>query len=513
MSDRAEVTAHATDHERAHMTHDARRRAAVAPSTWVNPTPTGRYHLVVIGAGTAGLVAAAGAAGLGARVALIERHEMGGDCLNVGCVPSKGVIAAARQWSAARRAAQDFSGPRAAGDGDFGAVMDRMRRLRADIAPIDGAERFRGLGVDVFFGSASFTGPDEISVGAQRLRFRRAVIATGARASAPAIPGLSDVPFLTNETLFDLTERPTHLIVLGGGPVGCEMAQAFAQLGTQVTLIERGERLLSRDDADAAAVVAQALTRDGVTVALQSSVTRIESVGRGLSVHLESSGQARAITGSHLLVAMGRAPNVEGLHLDRAGIVFTSAGVTVDDRLRTTNHRVFACGDICSPLKFTHAADFQARTVIQNALFFGRKSSGSLVIPWATYTSPEVAQVGHTAESARAAGVAIDSFTVPMTDVDRAILDGDTEGFVRVHVKAGSDQIVGATVVASHAGDVLAELTLCMTNGLGLGAIGATIHPYPTQGDAVRRCADAWRKTKLTPMVRSLFATWFRWFS
>jgi pyruvate/2-oxoglutarate dehydrogenase complex dihydrolipoamide dehydrogenase (E3) component len=245
-------------------------------------------------------------------VPLIERHEMGGDCLNVGCVPSKGVIAAARQWSAARRAAQDFSGPRAAGDGDFGAVMDRMRRLRADIAPIDGAERFRGLGVDVSFGSASFTGPDEITVGAQRLRFRRAVIATGARASAPAIPGLSDVPFLTNETLFDLTERPTHLIVLGGGPVGCEMAQAFAQLGTPVTLIERGERLLPRDDADAAAVVAHALTRDGVTLAMRSAVARIESVGSGVSVHLESSGQARVRSQAVICWSRWDAPNVEG---------------------------------------------------------------------------------------------------------------------------------------------------------------------------------------------------------
>jgi pyruvate/2-oxoglutarate dehydrogenase complex dihydrolipoamide dehydrogenase (E3) component len=517
------IAASTTDHPLAnHMTpsnssHDQRLRESVHPPTWRNPTPKDRYHLVVIGAGTAGLVTAAGAAGLGARVALVERHLMGGDCLNVGCVPSKGLISAARAWSAARRAAEEFHGPSASSDGDFAAVMERMRRLRADIAPVDGAERFRTLGVDVFLGSAHFTSDRSIEVGESTLRFRRAVIATGGRAAAPSIPGLTDVPYLTNETLFDLTTRPAHLIVLGGGPIGCEMAQAFARLGSAVTLIERSARVLPRDDADAARIVGRALELDGVTLLCETDIRRVEPLASGVRVHVSVRGAAdggeRVIDGSDLLVAIGRAPNVEGLGLETARVAYDTLGVTVNDRLQTSSPRIFAAGDVCSPFKFTHAADFQARTVIQNALFFGRKRASALVIPWATYTSPEVAQVGHTPASAQAAGVAIDTFTIPMHDVDRAILDGDTVGFARVHVRAGSDVIVGATVVAEHAGDLIAEYTLCMTNGLGLSAIGGTIHPYPTQSDALRKSADAWRKTKLTPAVRSLFAWWFRWFA
>ncbi len=500
--------------------HDVRLREAVHPATWQNPEPKDRYHLVVIGAGTAGLVTAAGAVGLGARVALIERALMGGDCLNVGCVPSKGVIAAARAWSAARRARDEFNFSIVAPDGDrdgiddgnFAAIMERMRRLRADIAPTDSAERFKSLGVDVFFGDAHFTSDRTVEVGTSTLRFRRAVIATGGRAVAPDIPGLADVPYLTNETLFDLTARPKHLIVLGGGPIGCEMAQAFARLGSSVTLVERSASVLARDDVEAAAIVGRALERDSVTLLCDATVERVERTKGGVMVTVKTKTTIRTIEGSHLLVAIGRAPNVEELGLERAGVAFNENGVTVNDRLQTSNPRIFACGDICSPLKFTHAADFQARTVIQNALFFGRKRASALVIPWATYTAPEVAQVGHTAASAKAAGVAIETFTVAMRDVDRAILDGDTEGFARVHVRAGSDTIVGATVVAAHAGDLIAEYTLCITHGLGLGAIGSTIHPYPTHGDALRKTADAWRKTKLTPTVRSLFAKWFRWF-
>ncbi len=503
----------ATHHAAPVGAHDVRLDASVRPSRWVNPTPTARYQLVVIGAGTAGLVTAAGAAGLGARVALIERHRMGGDCLNVGCVPSKGLIAPARHWADARSAASSFHGPAVDGDGDFAAVMERMRRIRADIAPVDGAERFRSLGVDVYFGDAAFASENAVVVEGQTLRFRKAVIASGARAAAPPIPGLPSVPYLTNETLFDLTSRPEHLIVIGGGPIGCEMAQSFARLGSRVTLIDRGARLLPRDDSDASAIVQRSLTHDGVVFHMQATIKGVESVNGGVVVQLTRNGQNVSVSGDRLLVAIGRAPNVEGLALEKARVAFTPQGVTVDDRLCTSNPNIYACGDVCSRFQFTHSADFQARAVIQNALFFGRKKASALVIPWATYTSPEVAHVGHTAQSARDAKVEIQTFTVPMHDVDRALLDGETEGFAKVHVKTGTDTIVGATVVAPHASELLAEVTLCMTNKLGLGAIGATIHPYPTQGDALRKCADAWRKTKLTPTVRSVFAAWFKWFS
>ncbi len=510
---------------------DAENRRLVSlvhPPSWRNPEPKERYHLVVVGAGTAGLVSAAGAAGLGARVALVERHLMGGDCLNVGCVPSKGLIAPARVWHAARRAARDFHGPETSGDGDFASVMARMRRLRADIAPVDSAVRFQSLGVDVFLGDAVFTGPDTVHVNGVPLRFRRAVIATGARAAAPAIPGLSAVPYLTNETLFELTERPRHLLVVGGGPIGCEMAQAFARLGSRVTLINRGPRLLPRDDGDAAAIVHRSLTADGVQLLLGVDIRQAGYDGGDISLDLAPRASAREIvgapvaphaaesetdrlSGSHLLVAVGRAPNTDGLGLDAAGVKYTAAGVTVDDRFRTSNSRIYACGDVASPLQFTHLADFQARAVIQNALFYGRKKGSDLVVPWTTYTSPEVAQVGHTEATAREAGLDVQTFHVSLGEVDRAILDGETDGFVRVHVLNGGDTIVGATIVAEHAGDLLAEMTLCMSNGIGLAAIGATMHPYPTQGDALRRCADLWRKTKLTPTVKSVFAAWFRW--
>ncbi|HYW51134.1 MAG TPA: mercuric reductase [Gemmatimonadaceae bacterium] len=490
---------------------DSKLIAEVHPPGWVNPVPAKRYDLVVIGAGTGGLVSAAGAAGLGARVALIERHLMGGDCLNVGCLPSKGLISAARAWHAARHAAADFSGPAVAHDaqGDFTAMMDRMRRIRAEMSPIDGAARFRDLGVDVFLGDGSFTDAETIQVGSAILKFRRAVIATGARAAAPKIAGLESVKYFTNESIFDLTTLPRHLVVVGAGPIGCEMAQCFARFGSQVTLIDKGARVLPRDDAEAALVVQQALIDDGVTILSSTAIAGVSQQGDGITVRSTRDGVESAVTCDALLIAIGRAPNVEGLQLEKGGVAYTPKGVTVDDRLQTSNPDVYAVGDICSPLQFTHAADFQARMVIQNALFFGRGKASNLVTPWATYTSPELAQVGHTAESAAKDGVKVTTFTVPLHDVDRARLEGDTRGFCRVHVREGSDTIVGATIVAPNAGDMISEVTLAMTNGLGLGAIGKTMHPYPTQAEVLRKVADAWRRTKLTPAVKNLFTRYF----
>ncbi|MBI3790625.1 MAG: mercuric reductase [Gemmatimonadetes bacterium] len=494
-------------------THNARLLAQVHPAGWQNPVPTSRYHVVVIGAGTAGLVTASAAAGLGARVALIERHLMGGDCLNVGCVPSKGLIAPARAWAAARTAARDFHGPTTAAGGDFGAVMERMRRLRADISVVDGAPRYQSLGVDVFLGDGRFTAPDAIEVGGATLRFRRAVIATGARAAAPPIPGLAGTPYRTNETIFSLTTLPRRLLVIGGGPIGCEMAQAFARFGSEVTLIDRSAQVLPREDADAAQLVQDAMGRSGVRFRFHAAIAQVVHADGMFRVTIDRDGKREVLEGDELLVAIGRAPNVDGLGLDHAGVAFEPSGVTVDDRYRTTNPRVYAIGYVASRFQFTHAADFMARTVVQNALFFGRKRGSALVIPWATYTSPELAHVGHTEASARAAGLAVTTITVPFHDVDRARLDGETEGFVRVHLAAGSDRIVGATIVAEHAGDLIAEFTLCMTNGLGLGAIGRTIHPYPTQGEALRKAADAYNRTRLTPAAKRFFAAWFRFFS
>lgn len=472
--------------------HDARRIANVHPPDWVNPVPSGRYHLVVIGAGTAGLVTAAAAAGLGAHVALIERHLMGGDCLNVGCVPSKALLAGART-----------------GNAEFRAVMSRMRRLRADLSSIDSAARFRELGVDVFLGAAAFEGPDRISVGGQSLRFRRAVIATGARPATPPIPGLDQVPHLTNETIFDLTEAPARLLVIGGGPIGCELAQAMARLGTAVTILDRETRLIPHDDADAAEVLAGALRRDGITLELGVSIDGV-SGGDGVTVAFHRNGTSGTAQGDALLVAAGRAPNVEGLQLERAGVEVAEHGVKVDDHLRTTNRRVFAAGDVAARHQFTHVADFQARIVVANALFPGRQRASALVVPWCTYTDPEVAQVGLTAAAAELQGVAIDTVTVPWNDVDRAVLDGTTDGFLRLHLARGTARLIGATVVGPHAGELIAEATLAMTNGVDLGGIGGTIHPYPTLAEAYRKAADQWRRRKLTPLVRRALSFWFR---
>lgn len=492
--------------------HNQRLAANVRPADWVNPTPSGRYNLVAIGAGAAGLVSAAGAAGLGARVAIVERELMGGDCLNVGCVPSKAIIAAARATAAARGAsAFGVSG----GDHlsvDFGAVMERMRRLRADISHVDSAARFRNLGVDVFLGHATFTGPDRLQVGDRELRFSRAVIATGARAAAPPIPGLEAIRYLTNESVFSLTELPRRLGIVGGGPVGCEMAQTFARLGSEVHLVEAMHGVLPREEADAGEIVRAAIERDGATLRCCGKNLRIEQAADGIHMKVESHGAACDIVVDQLLVSVGRAPNVDGLGLEAAGVEYdTKKGVAVDDRLCTSNKRIYAAGDICSRYQFTHAADFMARIVIQNALFFGRKKASALTIPWCTYTSPEVAHVGLYPAEAAERGVEIESFTQALQEVDRAILDGETDGFVRVHVAKGSDRIVGGTIVAAHAGELIGILSLAMTNKIGLGAIASTIHPYPTQAEAIRKVGDQYNRTRLTPTVKWLFERLMAW--
>ncbi len=477
--------------------------------------PQPRYHLVVVGAGTAGLVSAAIAAGLGARVAIVERHMFGGDCLNFGCVPSKAVIRAARAWHQARTAARDFGGPATSGPGDFAAVMLRMRTLRAALSDVDGAERFRTLGVDVFFGDATFTGSDTLKVGGATLRYRRAIIATGARASVPPIPGLSDTPFLTNESVFSLTERPRRLIVFGGGSIGSELAQSFARFGTDVTIIQADARLLPRDTPEAAAVVARAFETDGVTVHNGAAIQQVSFREGEFVVSAAQGDRALAIRGDQLLVATGRRPNIESLGLEAAGVAFTRTGVTVNDRLRTTNPRIFAIGDVSSLLQFTHVADAQARLAVANALFFGIGGgrASALIIPRVTYTSPEVAHVGLTAADAEAQGIAIDTVRVELKHNDRARLEGSDDGFLAIHLRRGTDRIVGGTLVAEHAGEMIGELGVALKNGVGLSALGSTIHAYPTQSEVFRRAADTWRRGRLTPFARRVFGFWFRLFA
>jgi pyruvate/2-oxoglutarate dehydrogenase complex dihydrolipoamide dehydrogenase (E3) component len=489
---------------------DARLREAAHPADWSNPDPRGRYDLLVVGGGTAGLVCAMGAAGLGARVALVERALLGGDCLNTGCVPSKALLRSARAAADARRAPE--LGVRVAGiDADFAAVMRRMRERRADISPNDSAARLRTAGVDVYFGDARFTGSSTIAVDGRALTFRRAVIATGGRPAVPPVDGLAAVPFLTSENLFTLTEQPRRLAILGAGPIGCEMAQAFARLGTAVTLIDQAAQILPAEDADAAAIVARRLSAEGVTLRLGVTVTDVSNGSDGIRLRLTAApGAADLEACTHLLIAVGRTPNIGDLDLPAAGVAFTADGVVVDDRLRTSNRRIFAAGDVCSPFKFTHAADALARIVIQNALFFGRKRASALVIPWCTYTDPEVAHVGAYEQEAAQAGRRVTTITIPLADVDRAVVDEERDGFVRIHHERG--RLLGCTVVASRAGEMIGVAAHALTHGASLGDLGSTIQPYPTLNNAFRAAGDAYARTRLTPGVRGLLRRYFRLF-
>lgn len=492
--------------------HNLELVANVHPPDWVAPSPAPRYNLVVIGGGTAGLVTAAGAAGLGAQVALIERDLLGGDCLNVGCVPSKCVIRSSRMVGELRAA--PALGVRVAGsvDVDFGAVMERLRSVRARISPHDSAARLRGLGVDVFLGEGRFVGPGAVSVNGTTLRFKRAVIATGGHAHRPAIPGLAEAGFLTNENVFELTERPRRLAVIGAGPIGSELAQAFRRLGSEVTVFHTGSHILNREDADAAEILQRGFLAEGIRLVLDAKLTRVDRRADGKVLHAETPRGPATVTVDEILVGAGRAPNVDELGLESVGVAYDRrSGVKVDDRLCTSNPMIYAAGDVCMAEKFTHAADFAARTVIQNALFLGRKKLSALTIPWCTYTDPEIAHVGLSEGQAAERGVAIDTYLRPFAGVDRAVIDGEDEGFVKIHARRGTDRIVGATIVARHAGDMIGELTLAITAGIGLGRLASVIHPYPTQAEAIRQVGDMYNRTRLTPRVKTLFAAWLRW--
>jgi len=460
--------------------HNQRLVANVHPSDWVNPEPSGRYNVVVIGAGTAGLITAVIAASLGAKVALIEKHLMGGDCLNVGCVPSKGVIRAARAWADLRKAVEFGLHIPAGVKYDFGAVMARMRKLRARISHNDSAQRYSKLGVDVYIGNGRFTGRDSLQVegpaGNRTLQFVKAAICTGARASAPQTPGLQEAGYLTNETVFSLTELPPRLAVIGAGPIGCELAQSFARFGSQVNLIEAQHGIMPNEDRDAAQIVEQQMVKEGVQLLCCGKDLKVSKVDGGKRLTVDSHGQQYDVTVDEILVGVGRTPNVEGLGLEAIGVEFDRKGVKVNGRLQTSNPPIFAAGDVCSRYKFTHAADAMAQIVIQNALFphpfgLGYASVDSLIMPWCTFTEPEIAHVGMYEKDAKEKGLEVETYTFKLDEVDRAILDGEDEGFARVHIQKGSDKILGATIVAAHAGEMISEFSVLMKAGLGAKTI------------------------------------------
>lgn len=490
---------------------DAHNRALVShvhPADWQNPQPAPRYNLVVIGGGTAGLVAAMGAAGLGAKVALVERHLLGGDCLNFGCVPSKALLAAAHMAHAVRTRAPELSVHTTEVTVDAAGVLERLRRLRAEIAPHDSAARLREAGVDVFLGEGRFVSPDAIGVGDATLRFARAVIATGGCPVLPPVPGLADAGARTSDTIWELTGAPKRLLVMGGGPIGCELAQAFRRLGSAVTLIEREERILGKDHPDAAALVSQRLLADGVRVLVGHDAVSACRDGAELTVRVrDGSGAERDVGGDELLVAAGRRVSLDALNLEAAGVESTEGGLVVDSRLRTTNKRVYAAGDAAGSFQFTHAADAHARMVLRNAFFFGRGKVEDLVVPWVTYTEPEVAHVGAGFDAAARDG--LQSFRVDFDSVDRALLEGDSEGFAEIYV--GAKGIVrGATVVHPRAGDLIGEMTLAVTAKMSAGQLSSTIHPYPTLTEVWRKLGDAQQRARVSPWVSRAFARWFR---
>lgn len=493
---------------------DLRLIANCHPPDHVNPEPPGpgeRYDLVAIGAGAAGLVSAGGAGMLGGKVALIERSLLGGDCLNTGCVPSKAIIRASRAIYDSGMAGEYSRADMPKLPVDFGLVMERMRSIRARISANDSVAKFREkYGVDVYLGNASFTGPDSVEVEGRRIRFRRAVIATGGRPSIPSIPGLDRKVVRTSENIFNLRELPSTLIILGGGAIGCELAQAFCRFGSRVTILNQSHQLLPREDSEAAAILEEQFRREGISIYHNVTLNRVESQRNIVFTSNSIEGEIR-IVGELILVATGRIPNIEGLGLEAAGVRHNESGIIVDDHLRTSNPRIYAAGDVCSNLKFTHVADAMARIVIRNALFAGRERMSRLVIPRCTYTDPEIAQVGWSKLEAMAAGIRFEEISTQFHDNDRAILDGEERGITRIIHDPRSGRILGATIVARHAGEMISELTLAINHRMKLGSLASTIHPYPTQSESVRRIGEIYQMSRLTPNRRAWLHRWLGW--
>jgi len=492
--------------------HSRERLERLHPPQWRNPRPVDRYDLAVIGGGPAGLVAAHGAAAFGARVALIERDLLGGDCLNIGCVPSKTLIRTSRVYAEMRDAARYGAHLPAEIRVDFPAVMQRMRAIRARLSRVDSVDRLAAAGVDVFFGGGRFVAPDALTIDGTRLHFRKAVIATGARPDTPSIPGLVEAGFLTNENVFDLTELPRRLLVIGGGPLGCELAQVFCRFGVHTTIAQDMPLFLPKEERDAAQILSDAFARDGIEVRLNTTAIRVRVENGQKWVDLVNDDYHDSVAVDAILTGTGRLPNVEDLGLDSAGVEADSiTGVRVDDFLRTSNPRIYAAGDACLEHKFTHTADASARIVVRNALFKGRQRLSALTVPWCTYTDPEIAHVGLYVREARDRNIPVKTFTVPMHDVDRAITDSEDAGFVKIHVRERTDRILGATIVARHAGEMINEITLAMVAGIGLRTLSNVIHAYPTQAEAIRKAADAYSRTRLTATIQSLLARWVSW--
>lgn len=467
--------------------------------------------MIVIGAGSGGLVAAAGAASLGAKVALIEKHKMGGDCLNTGCVPSKSIIRTAK-LAYDVKTAHRFGIPDLNPQIHLDRVMVSVRDVQKKLEPHDSVERFTGLGVDVYHDSFRFLSPFEITDGKETLSAKRFVIATGAGPFIPPIPGMDTVPILTSENVWDLTELPKRLVVLGGGPIGAELTQVFARLGSQVAVVDMADCLLPREDPEASCLIRDRFQSEGIETFVNCKGKEIKKIGDTYEILVTHSTEGeKSIPFDRILVAIGRSPNVNGLDLEKAGIRFSKKGIEVDRYLRTSAKHIYACGDVVGPYQFTHTADFQARLILRNALFPGRSKIDYRVVPWCTFTDPEVARVGLNEKEAQEKGNPYDVYTYSMGDLDRAVCDREDQGFIKVVTKKGSDRILGATLVGPHAGDLIHEMVLAMQQNIGLKKIAAMIHVYPTLAEISKRVADTFQATRLSPKIKNLLKRYFIW--
>ncbi len=459
------------------------------------------FDIVVIGGGAGGLVVAAGGAALGAKVAVVEKSRLGGDCLWYGCVPSKSLLKSARVAYQMRHADR-WAVPAANPDVDLARVMERVRGVIAGIEPNDSPERFRGLGVDVIFGTGSFVAPDAFVVNGRTLTARTFVIATGSRPGIPPIPGLETTPYLTNETLFDVREPMPSLLVVGSGPIGCELAQALCRLGTAVTVIDIAPRILPREDADVAAVVARQLLDEGIVFHFESTVTQVRGTKGAITTTVKhKDGTEHTIDTTHLLLAAGRRANIEGLGLDVAGVNVDRGRIVVDAHLRTTNPHVYVLGDVAGGYQFTHVAEHHAGIVLRHAIFRLWWAKPSPHIPWCTFTDPELARIGLSEAEAQERNVPHRVYRFPFDDIDRARAEGETEGFAKI-ITDPKGTLLGATIVGAHAGELIAEYGLALTRGMRAKDISAVIHTYPTFAMINRRVADQRMKEGLTPNTK-----------
>lgn len=467
------------------------------------------FDIVVIGGGSGGLVVAAGGSALGAKVALVERHRLGGDCLWYGCVPSKALIKSARIAYEMRNAQRWALSP-ADPAPEVARVMERVRGVIAEIEPNDSPERFRGLGVDVIFGEGRFTAPDVFEVGTRRLTGKTFVIATGSRPAVPPVPGLDTVPYLTNETVFDLREQVPSLIVVGSGPIGSELAQSFRRLGSEVTVVDMASGTLPREDPDLAAVVHAQLAAEGIRFRFEATLAGVSGRAGDIAVTVKGKdGTEETLRGTHLLVAAGRKLNVDNLGLDAAGVAMERGRIVVDDRLRTSQSHIYVIGDAAGGYQFTHLAEHHAGIVLRHAIFCLKWTKPTSVLPWCTYTDPELARVGLSETEAVQHGVAHRVYRFPFADIDRAHAEGETTGFAKLITDPGG-RILGAAIVGPHAGELIAEFGLALAQGLSAKDISNAIHTYPTLASISRRVADQQRKEGLTPTAKTWIKRIFR---